>query len=169
MQSSFSSSVAAGGEEIVLTPQDRERVRNNGVVETGPFRLTIDRDFVRCDVRGAADLPALIYFFRVLEEVLRLHRRLYVLAIIGPQVPPPPPQNRRYTSEWDRRYGADALAIVAPGNPVFLLIMNLMFRAINAFRAKPRPRFLFTIEAEARAWLDAQRKNPASRSAIELP
>lgn len=135
-------------------------MRNNGVIDTGAFHLSINRDFVRSDVRRGPDLRELIYFFLVMEEVLRLHGRLYMLATISPAVPPPPPENRRYTSEWDRRYGADALAIVAPGNPIFLVFMNLMFRAINAFRAKPRPRAFFTIEAEARAWLDEQRKTP---------
>lgn len=165
MQSSFGSSVATLGDEIVLSPQDRERVRNNGVVDFGPFRLTIDRDFVRSEVRGVTDLPALIYFFRVMEEVLQLHRRLYLLAIISPEVPPPPPENRRYTAEWDRRYGADAVAFVAPGNPIFRVIMNLMFRAMNAFSATPRPRSFFTIESEARAWLEEQRRNSVLRRA----
>lgn len=168
MKSRFSSGTATYGNEIVLSAQDREKVRNNGVIDSGPFSLDIKHDFVRAEVKESVDLPSLLYFFRVMEEVLRLHRRLYVLAIISPKVPPPPPENRRCTSDWDRRHGADALAIVAPGNPMFLLIMNLVFRAINAFRATPRPRAMFPTETEARAWLEAQRQNQAPRPAADL-
>lgn len=161
------SSVEALNDTIVLTPEDREKVRNNGEVDIGPFRLTINRDFVRTDVRADPDLPTVRYFFRAIEEVLRLHGRLYLLVVITPGVSVPQPEIRHYSAEWSRRYGADAIAIVAPGNPMYLMIVNLMFRALNALRAWPLPRSLFTVETEALAWLEEQRKAPR-RPSVDL-
>lgn len=144
-------------EDVSLPPEHREAVHRNGVVEIGPFHQTINQDFVRVYVQRTPLMHELVANFRVLQEVRTLHKRLYVLVVVDRQTAPPSAAQRRLVADWEREHGATAIAMVAPGNPLFVITMKLVFRALNLFQSKPRPSAFFATEAEAKVWLDAQR------------
>jgi hypothetical protein len=150
---------------IRLTPQHRAMVHQGTRIETELFDFTFERDLVTMRAKGSPSLPELVYIFRILEEVRRLHKRLYVLSVAGPHVATPSADHRRWVAQWDRAQGADAIAIIAPHNLLFSTAMNLIFRAVALFRSQPRPSAFFSTEADARAWILSIRSEHEQRTA----
>ncbi len=150
---------------IRVTAQHRAMVQQGTRIETEVFDLTFERDLVTIHAKGSASLPELVYIFRILEEVRRIHKRLYVISVAGPDVATPSAAHRRWVAQWDRDQGADAIAITAPHNLLFSTTMNLIFRAVAMFRSQPRPSAFFSTEADARAWILSIRSEHEQRIA----
>ncbi|MFO0572909.1 MAG: STAS/SEC14 domain-containing protein [Polyangia bacterium] len=142
-----------GGEEVALTAEQRDAVRDNGRIELPNVRFDIDGALVRTEYHSPVERWELLCQFRIWEEVLRLHQRLHVLAIDRSGTGPMPPDRRRLMAEWDRRFGADVVAIVNDGNRVTNTMIGLLIRAMSMLRPKPLKVALFTDEAAAREWL----------------
>lgn len=155
----------SAGEEVALTPEQRDAVRDNGRIELPNVRFDIDGPLVRTEYHSPVERWELLCQFRVWEEVLRLHRRLHVLAIDRSGTGPMPPERRRLMAEWDRRFGADVVAIVNDGNRVTNTMIGLLIRAMGMLRPKPLKVALFTDEAEARQWLSGAERE-ALREAV---
>lgn len=143
--------------DVSLTPEQLQAVQHNGTVEIGPFHLAINHDFVRVHVQRPPLTHELAANFRVLQEVLTLRKSIYALVIVGKDQPPPTAEQRRLIADWESAHGSRAVAMVGSNNPLFAMAMNLVFRALNVFRAKPRPFAIFATEEEVKAWLDVQR------------
>lgn len=150
---------------IRVTAQHRAMVHQGTRIETEVFDFTFERDLVTVHAKGSASLPELVYIFRILEEVRRIHKRLYVITVAGPDVATPSAAHRRWVAQWDRDQGADAIAITAPHNLLFSTTMNLIFRAVAMFRSQPRPSAFFSTEADARAWILSIRSEHEQRIA----
>jgi hypothetical protein len=150
--------------DISLTPEHRESIRENGYIENGPLAIWIEGELVRVEMRAAADIPTLRYWFRILEEVERLHGRYYVLYLVREQVRPPPAENRRLIASWVGKHPYSGIAVVAPHNPIFVAISSLVVRAASLLWQSKQPAVFFATEAEAREWLDALRR----RNELEL-
>lgn len=153
------------GTDMCITPEHREAISQNGFLDAGSYRLWIDHDLVRVELDAALDLPSLIYFLRIIEEVRRQHGRVYLLVLVGERVRPPPPESRRYTAGWQHQHGTNGMALVSVRNPVFVTIISLLMRAINLINRSQRPTVFFSTETEARRWLNELRHSHHMRGA----
>jgi uncharacterized heparinase superfamily protein len=142
-----------GEEEVELTPEQREAVRDGGRIELPNVRFEVSGALVRTEYHAPVERWELLCQFRIWEEVLRLQQRLHVLAVDRSGTGPMPPERRRLMAEWDRRFGADVVAIVNDGNRVANTMIGLLIRAMSMLRPKPLKVALFTDEDAARAWL----------------
>lgn len=152
------------GDDIVLSPEHREAIRSNGVITTPNRKLSIDGEFVHVEVTGDSDLPVIIFDCRVFEEVLRLHKRVFVL-LYDPRGGQTMPANcRRWVAEWDRQHGVNAVAVVNNGSRGTNTMLSLLVRGMNLVRRKPMKLAFYATQTEARAWLDELRHGPSQRS-----
>lgn len=147
-------------EDITLSLEQREAIRRNGIVTTADRHITIDSDLVRIEITGVSNLPTIIFDCRVIEEVLRLHKRAFLLIHDPRGTPIMPADCRRWLAEWNRKFPLTAVAVVNNGNVGANAVLTLLTRAINMFRRKPMHFNLFSRDAEARAWLESLRRDP---------
>lgn len=148
------------GDATVLSLEQREAIARNGIITTADRHITIDRDLVRIEITGVSNVPTLMFDTRVVEEVLRLHRRAFLLLCDPRGTPIMPADCRRYIAEWNRKFPITAVAVVNNGNFGANAVLTLLTRAINMFRRKPMHFGLYTKETEARAWLESLRRDP---------
>jgi hypothetical protein len=147
-------------EDIVLTSAQRETIRKNGVITTPHRRITIDNELITSEVLSDNSLPVIIFDCRVIEEVLRLHLRAYMLVLDPSGSPALPANSRRWIAEWNRKHALNAVAVVNNSNQGANAVLTLLIRGINMFRRKPMHFALYKREPEARAWLESLRRDP---------
>lgn len=142
--------------EIVLSPEHREAVRQNGIVTAGNIRLTVEDTLIYVELLGPRELSAIVYCCLLLEEAWRLRGSIYLLIVDAYGMSPMPPEYRRFLGQWSRKGIINALALVSNGNRTFTTLVGLMVRAFNMLSDAPMSISFFTKESEARAWLDEQ-------------
>jgi uncharacterized heparinase superfamily protein len=147
-------------DEISLSSEHRQAVLQGGVIDTAKIRIAVTGELLRLEIKSESplDVASVVYPCRVFEEVLRLHGRLYIVAIAPPGMEPPLPECRRWVATWDKKFGASAIAVVNSESSVTKLVISLLIRAINLVRKKPLALAFFATENEARAWIEPLRR-----------
>lgn len=102
---------------LVAAPLLCDRVGNLGALCRGSTRsrnrlLSIDNELVRIETTGSPGLHDIIYECRVLEEVFRLYKRVFVLIVDPLGTPPMPADCRRWVVEWTREHRVNAATIL---------------------------------------------------------
>lgn len=95
------------------------------------------------------------------DEIFRRHGRVFLLADVAASGPPGP-ETRRVIGTWNflGRYAAVAFGASLAVRTVFHLVVGAQ-RALG--HTSPMLTHISTAEPEARAWIDAQRRQQVSR------
>ncbi len=139
--------------EIPFLEKEREAVRNNGKLVQGSVSVSIEEDLVRMDSPQGLNTAEFVYVLRICEEVFRIRRRYFMLALNGEGASPMTAEQRRIGATWSRKYPSSGTAIVSPANSLVSIMITLLIRGINRVITRPIPLAFFRTEGEARAWL----------------
>jgi hypothetical protein len=95
---------------------------------------------------------------QVADEINAIQRRYGQMFMIidQTQAGTTPPESRRFLAEWNKQNALRGVAIFG-GSPTVRALATLITTAIRLFRSDSSPLVFTANEAEARAWIDAQR------------
>jgi hypothetical protein len=108
---------------------------------------------------GSLELSDAIAIHDQLALILQEHGRLFVVVDgrRGDRQGSSKPDVRRYIADWNRRHRATGVAVFGDHGPITRTVMTMIFAAIRVFRSDALPLALVQDEAEARAWIAAER------------
>lgn len=131
-------------------------------VQIGPHVTLITNDVMHNTLRGDLILADLQELLQIVERV-RAQRGMIFLLTDTRQLGTIEPAARQYGVKWARTHTVEGSAIYGAGLMARALI-TLIERAITLVRAHHAPTVFFATEAQARAWIDAQRQKLYGKS-----
>jgi hypothetical protein len=147
----------SGLEDFPISAEDRAAVSENRSIDIGGQPFTVQGDEVVGYFQRAMSLPEIIRLLRITQEVKRLRGRVFLLAQVSGEMGTVSPESRRWIAEWGKRHHIDGLAL-SGGSAVGRALTLLIVTAVNLLRKAPTALTFVQSEAEARAWVAAQRQ-----------
>ena len=128
----------------------------------GNQRVRVEGDTVFSRWSGSPSMAEIQGYHAVLERVIAEKGRVFCLIDMA-NTHHPPPEARQWLTEWSRRFHIDAIAGFRASFAV-RVASTLILRAIRFFKGSALIMEFFETEAEARAFLAAERARLAARN-----
>ena len=126
----------------------------------GPNLNYIEADLVYTVLGGFTDAKVATEYIALVTAVQREYGQVFTI-IDNQKNQSMDPGARRLLFEFARKNLVSASATIG-GGPVYRTMLTLLIRALNLVKSKICPTGFFATEAEARAWMDGQRRRGAS-------
>lgn len=133
----------------------------------GAHQLVFEQDLVLVRVRGDYNLPDAQQVGDELAALMGRQGRVYILVDLT-QAGTIPPESRRFLAEWNKQYTLGGVANFGGGAAIRLL-STLLMNAYRLIRPEGAPLVYVGSEAEARAWVAAQRQQDHRRDRPTRP
>jgi hypothetical protein len=129
----------------------------------GNHKVRVEDDLVFSCWASPGTLAEIQAYHGILERVIAEKGRVFCLIDMA-NTHHPPPEARQWLTEWSRRFHIDAIAGFRASFAV-RVASTLILRAIRFFKGSALIMEFFETEAEARAFLAAERARLAARNA----
>lgn len=128
----------------------------------GNHRIRVEGDLVFSVWDGPSTLEEIQAYHAINERVIAEHGRLFSLIDMR-KAHRPPPEARKWITEWSSRFHINAVACFGTSFTV-RTFANLLVRAIRLIKGPEGVIAFFDTEAQARAFLDAERARQPSQN-----
>lgn len=125
-------------------------------LKVGRHTVRLEDDTLYLAVNGAMDLGETITVHREIEKILTQLRRVFIIVDnrSGSGITP---ESRRWIGEWNRQHKASGVAVFGNTGATGRALIAIVFAVIRIFRKDALPLVWVKGEAEARAWIAAER------------
>jgi hypothetical protein len=129
-------------------------------------KVRVEGDLVYSVWNGPSTLEEVQAYHAIMERVIAEHGRVFCLIDMR-KAHRPPPEARKWITEWSQRFRVTAVACFGTSFTV-RTFANLLVRAIRLVKGPEGVIAFFDTEAQARAFLRGERARPSAHEASPM-